>query len=481
MSWLDTCGDDFDVDYDDIDSYDELYRSQDGASKSGGGALQPREHEMNKSLGKRVNLSQRATNDVKRGEKKQAGQNRIQGRDDRATTEQVMDPRTRLILFKMLSRGTFEEINGCISTGKEANVYHAATKDGLDLAVKVFKTSILVFKDRDKYVSGEHRFRNGYARGNPRKMVKLWAEKEMRNLKRLHVANIPCPEPRMLRMHVLLMDFIGKNGWPAPRLKDAQLSSTKYRSAYVQCLKILRRMFQSCRLVHGDFSEYNLLWMDGTVYVIDVSQSVEMDHPRALEFLRMDCQNTNAFFKKKGLNPMTLTQTFQFIVDTSFDCSDEAMEAAIDRIQEELENDAARVGDDDALNAEQEVQERVFLQSFIPTSLSQVCDVEKQMQRDEGKPAGDGKYFHIITGMNDLRKEDADTDDESQEDTEEQEEAEQEEPEEVAFTLKNADKESRKAHKQRIKELNKEKRKDKTPKHVKKRNKKVANTNSKKR
>lgn len=48
-----------------------------------------------------------------------------------------MDPRTRMILFKMLSRGVITEINGCISTGKEANVYHATSKDGIDRAVKV--------------------------------------------------------------------------------------------------------------------------------------------------------------------------------------------------------------------------------------------------------------------------------------------------------------------------------------------------------
>ena len=47
-----------------------------------------------------------------------------------------------------------------------------------DLAIKVFKTSILVFKDRDKYVTGEFRFRKGYNKHNPRKMVKMWAEKE---------------------------------------------------------------------------------------------------------------------------------------------------------------------------------------------------------------------------------------------------------------------------------------------------------------
>ena len=61
--------------------------------------------------------------------------------------------------------------------------------------MKIFKTSILVFKDRDKYVSGEFRFRSGYCKSNPRKMVRTWAEKEMRNLKRLVTADIPCPTP----------------------------------------------------------------------------------------------------------------------------------------------------------------------------------------------------------------------------------------------------------------------------------------------
>lgn len=32
---------------------------------------------------------------------------------------QVLDPRTRMVLFKMLNKGVFSEINGCLSTGKE--------------------------------------------------------------------------------------------------------------------------------------------------------------------------------------------------------------------------------------------------------------------------------------------------------------------------------------------------------------------------
>lgn len=45
-------------------------------------------------------------------------------------------------------------------------------------------------------------------------MVRLWAEKEMRNLKRLVSAGIPCPEPIEVRENVLVMGFLGdKEGW----------------------------------------------------------------------------------------------------------------------------------------------------------------------------------------------------------------------------------------------------------------------------
>ena len=57
--------------------------------------------------------------------------------------------------------------------------------------------------------------------------------------------------------------------------------------------------------MHGDLSEYNLLYFKKTVYVIDVSQSVEYDHPMALDFLRRDCAIMNDFFKKKRVMILT--------------------------------------------------------------------------------------------------------------------------------------------------------------------------------
>jgi len=102
----------------------------------------------------------------------------------------------------MIGREVIYKVNGCVSTGKEvgrfipspsvqqlystlsplylvplpntqANVYHALAPSKAHLAVKIYKTPILVFKDRDRCVTGEYRFRRGYSK-NPRKMVKPW-------------------------------------------------------------------------------------------------------------------------------------------------------------------------------------------------------------------------------------------------------------------------------------------------------------------
>ncbi|XP_078695949.1 serine/threonine-protein kinase RIO1-like [Branchiostoma floridae x Branchiostoma belcheri] len=406
---------------------------------------------------------------------------RVKDRQDRATVEQVLDPRTRMILFKMLNRGIIQQINGCISTGKEANVYHATCKDGSDKAIKVYKTSILVFKDRDRYVTGEFRFRHGYCKHNPRKMVKTWAEKEMRNLTRMYQADIPCPEPIILRSHVLVMGFIGTDGWPAPLLKDVQLSVSKARELYLQVIQLMRTMFHDCRLVHADLSEFNMLYLDGQVYIIDVSQSVEHDHPHALEFLRKDCTNINDYFVKNGVAVMTVKELFNFVTDININRDnideyvDKAMEVASRRtIQEVKEQD--------------KVDEEVFKKVFIPRTLEEVADFERDVNAKQG---GDELEIHYqaLTGLKDdltgpltkpsLLEEEEDQNEEDGEDSENasgsESEGEKDKPESTQYTRQRGESpDSRRARKKLVKEENREKRKQKMPKHIKKRKEKIA-------
>lgn len=37
----------------------------------------------------------------------------------------MLDPKTRLMLYKLVNGEILEAVNGCISTGKEACVFHA--------------------------------------------------------------------------------------------------------------------------------------------------------------------------------------------------------------------------------------------------------------------------------------------------------------------------------------------------------------------
>ncbi|XP_023155981.1 serine/threonine-protein kinase rio1-like isoform X4 [Zea mays] len=280
---------------------------------------------------------------------------------DRATVEQAIDPRTRMVLFKMLNRGVFNNINGCISTGKEANVYHATKTDGQELAIKVYKTFVLVFKDRDRYVQGDYCFRHGYCKHNPRKMVKTWAEKEMRNLLRVRAAGIRCPAPLLLRLHVLVMEFIGKGGWAAPRLKDAALSDDKLHESYFEIITTMQTLYQTCKLVHGDLSEYNILYFEGHLYIIDVSQSVDLDHPSALDFLKEDCLHVSDFFKKRGVPVMIVTDLFNFVIDQSI--SDEDVDDYLEKAQQKILENGGAVPNDD------EITPTVMVQLGLPLLL----------------------------------------------------------------------------------------------------------------
>ena len=75
---------------------------------------------------------------------------------------------------------------------------------------------------------------------------------------------------------------------------------SKLRELYTVLVQDVRTMFQVCRLVHADLSEYNILYHQGRLAIIDVSQSVDLDHPRCFDFLKEDLLHVNDFFRRNG-------------------------------------------------------------------------------------------------------------------------------------------------------------------------------------
>lgn len=405
-------------------------------------------------------------------------------RSNRATNEQVLDPRTRMILFKMINRGIVYEINGCISTGKEANVYHAQTEEGAHRAIKIYKTSILVFKDRDRYVTGEFRFRNGYSRHNPRKMVKLWAEKEFRNLKRIYQSDIPAPKPLHLHLHVLVMEFLGdKKGWASPRLRDAVIEGDLYPGLYNQLLSYMRILYQQCKLVHADLSEYNILYHKKKLWMIDVSQSVEHDHPSSLEFLRMDIKNVNDYFRRQGVSVLSERRTFRFVTSSILD-QENFPSAEISSPYPETSDYLTKVLD--GLPYEEETEETtaddaVFRSVYIPQNLEQVYDIERDVERVNRGEAAELIYGEMVItkGVNPKEKEIEDEESEnSSEESDSDDDDDDEWKDKPEAERKFQDRDINKERKKQLKQEAKEKRQKKIKKHVKK--KLISNSTKKK-
>ncbi|KAL6198582.1 hypothetical protein ACLB2K_028374 [Fragaria x ananassa] len=357
------------------------------------------------------------------------GRTKTTDRADRATVEKVLDFKTIFIIHKMMHRHVYEVIHGCISTGKEAHVYHAINSDGKELAIKVFKTSVLDFKIKD--------------------------------------AGIRCPTVRDIKHHVLVMDFIGKGGWAAPLLNDAALSLDKLREGYREIIIAMRMLYQKAKLVHTDLSEFNILYFEGHLYIIDVSQAVELFDDNANDFLRQDCLHVSGFFKKRGVAVMTVRELFDFIVDPSI--AEEAVDSYLDEVQKKIVNR----GD---ISVVDEIAESVFLQAYIPSTLNQVMDVEADVLRLTSGEDTEDMYYKTITGLRQALSCVPPSQPESESDYADDEDVSIDSQSSSGIKAKEPldKKVARKENKKKVKEEKKEARKHKLPKAVKKRRKKLS-------
>ncbi|WVN89869.1 uncharacterized protein L203_105099 [Cryptococcus depauperatus CBS 7841] len=356
---------------------------QQKAATCGAGPL-PASNQLSKSSSQTLSAHGGVTTNPKASSEK-----KDRDKSDRATQEQVLDARTRLILTGLVNRGEISKTERCISTGKEANVYFSAP----NRAVKIYRTSILVFRSRQNYILGEQRFRGEYISSrNPRKMIRVWAEKELRNLKRLRQGGVRAPTVYECKENVLVMEFLGNDGVASPRLKDAEIESERLPDLYVELMITTRRMFQICHLVHADLSEYNILLHNEHLYIIDVSQSVEHDHPQAFDFLRSDLSNIEEFFGRRGIRTLGLRRSWEFVVSEVIGCGPN------ENLGNEGEIKLRDIVSEWIKTPSDESDDAVFMNSYIPRTLADVYDPERDVDvLKNGK--GDDLIYAGITGL----------------------------------------------------------------------------------
>jgi RIO kinase 1 len=161
-----------------------------------------------------------------------------------------------------------------------------------------------------KYIEGDPRFKN--IKRDTRSLIATWAQKEFRNLEEACGAKVRVPKPVVVRSNVLIMEFIGKDGVSAPLLREALPSNPE--RIYRMLINSVKRLYKKAKLVHGDLSEYNVLMWKGLPVIIDMSQSVMLEHPMADFMLTRDLTNLNRFFSRLGVNVTSVEELHKQVV-----------------------------------------------------------------------------------------------------------------------------------------------------------------------
>ena len=219
------------------------------------------------------------------------------------TVNEVLDKLTTLTLFNLIKSKTIAYVNGVVRAGKESVVFWAVSPDNNDVALKVYLVTTVSFKKRATYILGDPRFSR--IKKGTRNLVYLWAKKEHQNLTRCVQNSIPVVKPITVKNNVLALEFVGKDGVPAKTLLESEVNGDDYKSA----IRLIKQLYKKARLVHGDFSEYNIFKTENGLVLFDLGSAVDLEHPKAHEFLKRDIENISNFFVRRGLtvkNPIDI-------------------------------------------------------------------------------------------------------------------------------------------------------------------------------
>ena len=187
----------------------------------------------------------------------------------------------------------------------------------------------------------------------------------------------------------------------------------------------------------------------------------------------MDIKNVSDFFRRKGVDTLSEQTVFKFIISnegpaTLTESNDEMFEA-IEKLQSQEASGEQ--------TAESEVDTAVFRQQYIPQTLEQVYDIERDVEKVNAGEGSDLVYQDLLAGKPKGTAVDGDEQSDSDisggvsvsgsesEDEDEKDPFAAKAPRGKRFE----DKDSKREHKQKVKEEKRDQRAKKMPKHMKKR------------
>ncbi len=229
-------------------------------------------------------------------------------------------------LAQFYEQDLITDVRSVVKSGKEATVYCCAAdpSTGRDLlAAKVYRPRMfrslkndVIYRqnraardERGRVVRGDRGWRGASKNTERGRAAKItnWIEHEFKIQRLLYEAgaDVPCPLAQI--GNAVLMDYVGDEERAAPLLREVDLPREDAQPLFDAILRNIE-LFLACDCVHGDLSEYNILyWQDagvrGAATIIDFAQAVDPRYNQedVFDLLARDIARVCRYFARYGV------------------------------------------------------------------------------------------------------------------------------------------------------------------------------------
>ena len=215
------------------------------------------------------------------------------------------------------------DVLSMVKGGKEASVYRCLAHDSIEdqfLAAKVYRPRMFRNLRNDKmYREGRQILTETGQPVDARDVRTIraigkksaygqqvahtsWLMHEYNAMKTLYQAGADVPEPVAAGENVILMSYVGDEHMPAPPLHTVDLLDDEVQPLFDNTIRNIRLMLDH-GMIHGDLSEYNILYWQGKIILIDFPQMVDVEtNSHAEKILKRDIVRVCQYFNQFGVN-----------------------------------------------------------------------------------------------------------------------------------------------------------------------------------
>ena len=220
----------------------------------------------------------------------------------------------QLLCDELKKTGLITDLVSEVNAGKEASIY-VAHLNGAPLIVKSFRHQLTS---------------HNRARGNPQLRAAAYAAREYYRLSLAFQGGMRVPTPAKQINNTIIMSFIGKDWKPAPQLRNVVLEDPE--EAFDEIIEQMWIMYNKAKLIHGDLSEYNILFHEGYPIIIDFPQAIDMslremrfpeNLKRNLKVMQKDLKTIGDYFAKEYNIEYNYNEVYQYIIGKDYKRSTE--------------------------------------------------------------------------------------------------------------------------------------------------------------